>query len=77
MANPPKSHSEEVETALLDADLFVKYKAPQRAVKRLQSAIERYPRSVGLREKLREITAANQQPEEAARQCLALANLYL
>jgi len=73
----PKTVDEDVETALLDADLFLKYKAPQRAIKRLQTAVERHPRSVGLREKLREIAANNKQPEEAARQCLALANLYI
>lgn len=67
----------EVESALLDADLFIKYKAPARAVKRLQTALERRPRSVELRERLREICVAHKQPEEAARQCLALASLYL
>ena len=73
----PKTVDEDVETALLDADLFLKYKAPQRAIKRLQTAVERHPRSVGLREKLREIASTNKQPEEAARQCLALASLYI
>lgn len=67
----------EVETALLDADLFVKYKAYVRAIKRLQMALERRPRSIELRERLREICAAHKQPEEAARQCLALASLYI
>ncbi|HEY0081096.1 MAG TPA: DUF4388 domain-containing protein [Pyrinomonadaceae bacterium] len=73
----PQSHDEEVEAALLDVELFLKYKAPQRAVLRLRSAIEGQPRSLVLRERLREVAAANKQPEEAARQCLALANLYL
>jgi hypothetical protein len=68
---------EEVEAALLDADLFVKYKAAARAVERLQGAIARHPRSVALREKLREVALANRQPDEAARQCLALAGLYI
>ncbi|HEX8472635.1 MAG TPA: DUF4388 domain-containing protein [Pyrinomonadaceae bacterium] len=73
----PKSQDEEIETALLDAELFLKYKAPQRAVKRLLSAIEEHPRSVVLREKLRECAATHKLLEEAARQCLALANLYI
>jgi hypothetical protein len=73
----PQSHDEEVEAALLDVELFLKYKAPQRAVIRLKSAVEAQPRSLVLREKLREVAASNKQPEEAARQCLALANLYL
>jgi hypothetical protein len=72
-----KVYGEEVETALLDAELFLKYKSPQRAVERLLLAIRRQPRSVKLRENLREIAASNNQPEEAARQCLALTSLYL
>ncbi len=76
-AQTNKEPEGEIESALLDADLFVKYKAPARAVKRLQAAIERRPRSITLRERLREICAAHKQPEEAARQCLALASLYI
>lgn len=68
---------EEVETALLDAELFVKYKAPLRAVERLQEAVRRNPRSIPLREKLREVALAAKQPSEAARQALALASLYI
>jgi tetratricopeptide (TPR) repeat protein len=67
----------EVETALLDADLFVKYKAPERAIKRLRFALERNPRSIPLRERLREVAGGHKHPEEAARQCLALASLYI
>jgi tetratricopeptide (TPR) repeat protein len=66
----------DVETALLDAELFIKYQAPERAIKRLRTALERSPRSIQLRERLRELCAA-QHPEEAARQCLALAGLYI
>lgn len=77
VAGSAKNQDEEIETALLDAELFIKYKAPQRAVKRLLSAVGEHPRSVVLREKLREYAAAHKFPEEAARQCLALANLYI
>jgi hypothetical protein len=73
----PKSLEESVEAALLDADLFVKYQAPKRAVERLQEAIAHQPRSIVLREKLREIAFSHGQPEEAARQCLTLVNLYI
>ena len=72
-----KSLDETVEAALLDADLFVKYKAPHRAVRRLQEAIAHYPRSIVLREKLREVAVSYQRPDEAARQCLALVTLYI
>jgi len=67
----------EIESALLDAELFVKYGAGERAVKRLRSALEMSPRSIILRERLREVAAGSKQLEEAARQCLALASLYI
>lgn len=69
-------HINEIEAALLDAELFVKYKAPERAIKRLRTAIERNARSLQLRERLREISQ-QKHPEEAARQCLALASIYI
>src|SRR5215216_1446125 len=71
-----KEQEGDVETALLDAELFIKYHAPERAIKRLRTALERSPRSLQLRERLREVTQAT-EPEEAARQCLALASLYI
>jgi hypothetical protein len=71
-----KEQEGDAETALLDAELFIKYHAPERAVRRLRTALEASPRSIPLRERLREITRAK-HPEEAARQCLALASLYI
>src|SRR3954469_5171907 len=73
----PKSLDESVEAAVLDADLFVKYQAPRRAVERLQDAIAHHPRSIVLREKLREVAVSHGMEEEAARQCLALVQLYI
>jgi len=70
-------HISEVDTALLDADLFLKYKAPERAFKRLRTALERNSRSIPLRERMREVCIAQKQTKEAARQCLALASLYV
>jgi hypothetical protein len=70
-------HISEVDTALLDADLFLKYKAPERAFKRLRTALERNSRSIPLRERIREVCIAQKQTQEAARQCLALASLYV
>lgn len=67
----------EVDTALLDAELFLKYKAPERAMKRLRTALDRNPRSISLRERLREVAAAHKHADESARQCLALASLYI
>ena len=76
----PSSQSEhvsEVDNALLDAELFLKYQAPERAIKRLRTALEGNQRSIPLRERIREICISHKQTEEAARQCLALARLYI
>src|SRR5688500_20409202 len=70
-------HVSEVEAALLDAELFMKYQAADRAIKRLRTALQLNGRSIKLRERLREICASQKQVEEAARQCLALASLYI
>ena len=70
-------HASEVDTALLDAELFLKYKSPERALKRLKTALDHNPRSIVLRERLREIAVAYKHIDEAARQCLALASLYI
>lgn len=70
-------HVSEVEAALLDAELFLKYQAPERAIKRLRTALEVNSRSIKLRERLREVYSSQKQTEEAARQCLALASLYI
>jgi tetratricopeptide (TPR) repeat protein len=76
-AQADKAYNEEVETTLLDVELFIKYGAPQRALARLHDALKAQPHSIKLRERLREVAYANGQPEEAARQCLALAQIYL
>src|SRR5712691_8565084 len=77
MSDTHKEPIGEVETALLDAELFIKYGSPDRALKRLKTALERSPRSIRLRERMREVAAAHKHPEEAARHCLALASLYI
>jgi tetratricopeptide (TPR) repeat protein len=66
-----------IESVLLDADLFVKYRSIDKAFSLLREAIERSPRSIPLREKLREIAISHKNLTEAARQCLALVNLYI
>src|ERR1700730_952918 len=73
----PSEPTSEIDTALLDAELFVKYRAPERAIQRLRTALERSPRSIQMRERLREIAAGHKHLEEAARQCLTLASLYI
>src|SRR4029078_8240476 len=77
MSKHEKEPIGEVETALLDAALFIKYGSPDRAMKRLKTAPERSPRSIALRERMREIAASHKHPGEAAHHCLALASLYI
>lgn len=77
MKDTDTGYSEDVETALLDVELFLKYRSHTRAIARLQEAIKSNPHTIKLRERLREVALANNQPEEAARQCLALTNLYI
>jgi hypothetical protein len=74
---PSKEIDSEVESALIDADLFVKYKSPERALRRLKTALERHPLSVQLREHLREVSIITNHQSEGAKQCLALASLYI
>lgn len=66
-----------VESVMLDADLFVKYKSPEKAFSLLRESMERSPRSIPLREKMREICVSQKNLDEAAKQCLALVNLYI
>lgn len=66
-----------LESVLLDADLFVKYSSPEKAFNLLRDSLERSPRSIPLREKMRDICVKQRNLDEAARQCLALVSLYI
>jgi len=77
ISDSQSDHVTEVDSALLDAELFMKYKSPERAIKRIRTALERNSRSIPLRERLREICSGHKHVEEASRQCLALASLYI
>lgn len=66
-----------IESVLLDTDLFVKYGSPEKAFTLLRESLERSPRSIGLREKMRDICVKQKNLDEAARQCLALVSLYI
>ena len=78
LAEPTVPYSESsVESVLLDADLFVKYSSPEKAFELLRESIERLPRSISLREKMRDISVREKNLNEAARQCLALVSLYI
>lgn len=66
-----------IESVLLDADLFVKYSSPEKAFDLLRASLERSPRSISLREKMRDICVRQKNLNEAAKQCLALVSLYI
>jgi hypothetical protein len=66
-----------IESVLLDADLFVKYSSPEKAFALLRDSLERSPRSISLREKMRDICVRQKNLNEAAKQCLALVSLYI
>lgn len=66
-----------IESVLLDADLFVKYSSPEKAFSLLRGSLERSPRSIPLREKMRDICVKQKNLNEAAKQCLALVSLYI
>ena len=66
-----------IESILLDADLFVKYRSPEKAFALLRDSMQRSPRSISLREKMREICITQKNLQEAANQCLALVSLYI
>jgi hypothetical protein len=76
MAEKEPDNYDDVDSALLDVDLFLKYNAVERAMVKLRSTLEKYPRSIAVRERLR-VVASGPLPDEAARQCMALASLYI
>ena len=66
-----------IQSVLLDADLFVKYRSPEKAFSLLRESMEKSPRSTALREKMREICISQKNLDEAAKQCLALVSIYI
>lgn len=71
------SNEYDPESAIIDAELLVKYRMLNRAIETLERAIDNSPRHVGLREKLREVLVETGMREQAAQQCLALASLHI
>src|SRR3954471_17368495 len=65
------------ESAIIDAELLVKYRMINRAIETLERAIDSAPRHIGLREKLREILIDTGKRDQAAQHCLALASLHI
>src|SRR2546423_6784479 len=65
------------ESAIIDAELLVKYRMVNRAIETLERAIDSAPRHIGLREKLREILIDAGKRDHASQHCLALASLHI
>lgn len=65
------------ESAIIDAELLIKYRMINRAIETLERAIDSAPRHIGLREKLREILIDAGKRDQAAQHCLALASLHI
>src|SRR5439155_25768196 len=65
------------DSAIIDADLLVKYRMVNRAIETLERAIDGAPRHIGLREKLREILIEAGRRDQAAQHCMALASLHI
>lgn len=65
------------ESAIIDAELLVKYRMINRAIETLERAIDNAPRHTGLREKLREILIDAGHRDQAAQQCLAIASIHI
>src|SRR5436305_1114085 len=66
-----------IESVLLDADLFIKYSSPEKDFRLLRESLDRRPRSIALREKMRDVCVRQKNLNEAAKQCLALVSLYI
>ncbi len=67
----------DVESVILDAELLIKYQLPDRGIEALESALERHPNNIRLREKLLELYIAQKRLDQAASQCVALSGLYV
>ena len=65
------------ESAIIDAELLVKYRMINRAIETLERAIDNAPRHIGLRQRLQEILLDAGRRDQAAQQCLALASLHI
>ncbi|HQR37616.1 MAG TPA: DUF4388 domain-containing protein [Blastocatellia bacterium] len=73
----PGPHGIDVEGAIIDSDLLVKYRLINRAIETLQEAMKAAPRNIPLREKLREIYIDASRLSDAAQLCMDLSTLYI
>ncbi len=74
MSDLEQSHIQDI---LTDVELFLKYRMYERAIAELKKWIERYPSNFDLRWKLAETYLDQRQPQAAAEQMVAVANIYV
>jgi tetratricopeptide (TPR) repeat protein len=65
------------DSAIIDAELLVKYRMVNRAIETLERAVDSAPHHVALREKLAEVLLEAGFRDQAAQQCLALASIHI
>lgn len=67
----------DVESAILDAELLIKYHLPERGIAALEASLDRHPTNIRLRAKLLELYISEKMLDQAAHQCIALSGLYV
>lgn len=67
----------DVESVILDAELLIKYHLPERGIVALETALDRHPTNIQLREKLLDLYISQKKLDQAASQCIALSGLYV
>jgi hypothetical protein len=66
-----------IEDALIDADLFLKYRMTDRAIGKLREVASLFPANTDLRWKLADLYIEQQAIKSAAEELVALANIYV
>jgi hypothetical protein len=66
-----------IEDAIIDADLFLKYRMVDRAIGKLREVAALFPSNTDLRWKLADLYMDQQAGKSAAEELVALANIYL
>jgi tetratricopeptide (TPR) repeat protein len=73
----PNANEFDPESAIIDAELLVKYRMVNRAIETLERAIDNAPEHIGLRERLLEILIDAGLREQAAQRALQLAGMHI
>ena len=66
-----------IESAQINADLFLKYRMPERAIAALREVAERFPHNTDIPWQLAELYTENRLPQSAGEELVTLANIYV